>query len=90
MSMNVATIRLSKNFVIDVVAQLSVSDVVAFINWVLGLIFIPSIHYPEPSVPAPHPEIIICLSPVHVPLAPVEKAGPTVYSFAPPFLFIDS
>jgi len=32
MSMNVATIRLSKNFVIDVVAQLSVSDVVAFIK----------------------------------------------------------
>ncbi len=32
MSMNVATIRLSKNFVHDVVAHLSVHDVVAFIT----------------------------------------------------------
>ena len=30
MRMNVVTIRLSKNFVYDVVAQLSVYDVVAF------------------------------------------------------------
>ena len=32
MSMNVATIQLSKNFVSDVVAQFSVSDVVALIT----------------------------------------------------------
>jgi len=32
MRMNVVSIRLSKNFVYDVVAQLSVHDVVAFTN----------------------------------------------------------